>query len=383
MTIEDTPFALILFANARHRNASYQAFKAIFIRLCQASGMLLQPTVAVTQDVDKGLELAVKTRLEKVDRDTAERIANAENISSAEAETIKKTRFRTSEQENAIRKFFLTKTYNCAPEVINADFVLTYDNDKVKQVFRSQRTIRSYGTSAKEAITNMRNQQIIDVDETFQHKAPTLLQATGSAGTEDPGRQAALRLWHDISSEECHSHKAAHDLLGEVTGLSGLHCAEGDGALVAGKEIRKRLGYTVGRRGGVDKKGRASEEAVCKLEEIRKELRIHVPGCNLSPFEGKVKLKRVVASLNSVLGAMYGMSFCRDGSGGDQYQLKKSDIFAYPDTAAMKAGCQDEDWMPEIQPWGHDWRLDDIESRVRKRELAQSDQVDMETKRRK
>jgi len=345
MTIEDTPFASILFANARHRNASRRSFRSTFLRLCQSSGMILQPTVTVTQDRDRATELATTASLARADEEKAQQIAGSMDIDSEEAETIKMKRDRTDAEEHALKKFYLAKTFRVDPESIDSEFVQTYNDDAVKRAYHNLRELRSFGIGPSPAIDKMKEHQAEQVETEFESSARKLV-----ARSEEHGGEAALRGWHEVSRERSEAHKAVHQLLGKTTGLDGVHCAENyEGALVSAKDMRKRLGYPVGKRGGVSKKGAVSEDVVTELENLRMKLQEHIPFCRIAPFQGTVKFKRVVKTLNSVLAAMYGMSFCRTDDPGCTFQLEKNKLFMYPG-ADLGGELRPK---PELQAWGH------------------------------
>ena len=219
-----------------------------------------------------------------------------------------------------MEKYFLEDTFGVHSTSLDAQFVQTYNKDLVKHAYRSNRRLRRFGADAPSAIERMKVETPKEVDDRFAREAMPLL---GSQG----GRDAAVRMWHEVSREEHRGHKAVHDLLELATGLPGLHVAgDPDTAHVEAKTIRELLGYPVGPRGGVSTKGSASAEVIKKLKEIVKELEEYIPHIRIKPFRGEVKLKRVICTLDAVLLSMYGCSFARAAE-GTGYLLQRSELF--------------------------------------------------------
>jgi len=335
MTITDFSFWKVLYANTRHKNASQMAFQPIFFRLCESAGMEVLPCVTFIGDPDPTLEASVKERREEDADEEARCIAGADDLSLEEKEALSNKQQRNQEEEYQLAKYFLSKKYHVHPTKVVAEFVNKYHHPKVKENFDNLSIIRRHGSDAPSAIARMREQH--------EAAAHAKVQETwDNVRGNQHARDACLRGWHELSLLIHKPHDVAHTLLEFVTGLPGIHAAERDQeSLVAAKTVRLNLGYPVGVRGGVSSAGVASDAVVRELEKLRADIQKYIPACRISPFKrGRVKLKRVISCINSVLGAMYGMQLSRVDS--SNFRLEKCNLFEYPgdeEHGAPRLGC--------------------------------------------
>jgi hypothetical protein len=359
----DTPFAKVVFANARHKNASKNAFGFLFIDLCKKSGMIIEEMEESTTEKDTVLEEAVEIRLAEMKEHRAEEIADAVNISQGDVDMLNSVRKKTQGQMDSLQKYYLGATYKVPTNSINSAFVLAYDNPDVKRAYKGQCMLRKYGYDVPSSIENMKLELTPATDARFKEDM-TLLQKR-IPKTFD--KQILFRGWHEIS-EESRKHQYVQDLLNLVTGLPGVHVAgKSVHGTVADIRIRLRLGYVIkyGPNGGVlrnkGSKGCVSAEVVQKLQKIRDDICGQYPECRINQFvEGAVDLKRVVSTLNGVLEHVYGCSFKRatDKRGG-AFVLSQSDLF-----------CDEGTGVVVLPTWRGSKRKNCIESHIQPRQPA-------------
>jgi hypothetical protein len=137
-------------------------------------------------------------------------------------------------------------------------------------------------------------------------------------------------------------HRVVHDILTLVTGFAGSPMEVIDGnktATISGMNIRKILGYAppkVGARGGLinrGKDGHVGADVLAKLQLIYRDVRRYMPDYHIKPFDGEVKMKRMIHLLDTILTSAYGYSFCQIGK-TDSYEMRPCKLFGQ-DTAVQ------------------------------------------------
>jgi hypothetical protein len=332
-TLEGTAWGEVYYANARHRNASQCSFEHLFLELCKSSGMTVRETVRAQQTPDKNFEWAVKERMAAAEVSKAQVVADAPEITSDVAETLRYCKVPTQQETACLEKYFLSTSYKVPISSINCDFVVQYNDKRTKAMHNAQYSLRFNGKDALSSIDYMKITEKSKMKALYETKEQEIDEFVTKHGMEHSKKNVMSRYWHDISIEQWRKHQIVHELLSLTTGFSGLEVAENrQNATIFGWKIRERLGYPAPKRGprkGVLKYGEegcVGPDALDRLHSIYKDIDRFLPDYQIQAFQGPIKMDRVIRVLNTVLYAVYGYSFKRRGK-TDSYRLCPSELF--------------------------------------------------------